>query len=59
MSVYKVWVEVEEVDDHGDHVQDWSPFLAGASIGQFDDLDEAVVFGDQVQKLVEAWELER
>jgi hypothetical protein len=53
MDDYRVWVEIEEVDVNGDHVEDWSAMLDGASIGRFDDLDDAIEFGDKIQRLAE------
>lgn len=50
MNVYKVWIEVEEVDDEGNPVRSWSAFLEGAAIAVFDTSKEAIEYGNQVQR---------
>jgi hypothetical protein len=45
---YKVWIEIEEVDEGGDHVQDIDPGFA--SSGEFDQLEEAHAFADRLQE---------
>ena len=50
---FKVWVEIEEVDDDGDTVDAGHSLnlLAGSAVFETDDLDEAARFGNLVQDL--------
>jgi hypothetical protein len=50
MTTYKVWVEIEEVDDEGNFAKDWSADLVGACLGEFDTLDDAIEYGNRVQR---------
>lgn len=57
MNRFKVWVEIEEVDKLGDHVADHSDALDGAAIAEFDNLDEAIDFGNRLQLSAERREI--
>lgn len=49
---YLVWVEIEEVNDEGDHVRDWSlDYLEGPALGEFTSVEEAGRFGNLVQQM--------
>jgi hypothetical protein len=51
MNTYKVWVEIEELDDNGDGTMlDCSAMLEGASLATFDTLEEAIEYGNRVQR---------
>jgi hypothetical protein len=55
-KTYKVWVEVEEYDeDTGDGE---TLDMAGASVAQFKDVDEAMAFAERLQAIGESLPLE-
>lgn len=49
MTTYKVWIEVEELDDAGDNVRDHD--LKFASTAEFSDLGEACAFAERLHVL--------
>lgn len=53
MTTFKVWIEIEEVNESGDQIADHSLALDGAAIAEFDTLDEAVEFGNRLGYAVE------
>lgn len=53
---FKVWVEVEELDEVGDHVTYWSAYLDGGAVAAFDTVESAIRFGNALQ--IKAWNME-
>lgn len=43
MSTFKVWVEVEELDDFGDPVNPYDPAVLPDPIGEYDNLEDAII----------------
>lgn len=63
MSTFKIWIEVEEVDEIEDHVTDVE--LDFASVAEFETMEEAIGFARHLQNIgetlngttIEEWKL--
>ena len=54
--VYKVWIEVEEINEETDHYKDISAENLGfAAAAEFDTKGEAVDFACRLQEIARRW----